>query len=134
MLQKKLLVRRNMYLCKRWIRENTYSSFKSIGRPVDLYIILFDKHSPFQKSVVQFCRCKYIIGDVLDKYVQRYQKLCSTKTVFYPIIYIIIFTKRIYDGVEAETRKSQASFQITRVSSEAENEPEISSERPQHHH
>ena len=28
-------------------------------------------------------------------------------------------TKRIYDGVEAETRKSQASFQIIQVSSEA---------------
>ena len=27
--------------------------------------------------------------------------------------------KRIYDGVEAETRKSQASFQIIQVSSEA---------------
>ena len=28
-------------------------------------------------------------------------------------------TKRIYDGVEAETRKSQASFQIIQVSFEA---------------
>ena len=28
-------------------------------------------------------------------------------------------TKIIYDGVEAETRKSQASFQIIQVSSEA---------------
>ena len=46
--------------------------------------------------------------------------------------------KRIYDGVEAETRKSQASFQIIQVSSEAlresDNEPEISLLRLQHHH
>ena len=52
-------------------------------------------------------------------------------------------TDRIYDGVEAETRKSQASFQIIQVSSEAMprmrlelsvNEPEISLLRSQHHH
>ena len=32
---------------------------------------------------------------------------------------LVTKNKRIYDGVEAETRKSQASFQIIQVSSEA---------------
>ena len=50
---------------------------------------------------------------------------------------------KIYDGVEAETRKSQASFQIIPVSSEAlptmrlelsENKHETSLLRSQHHH
>ena len=40
--------------------------------------------------------------------------------------------KRIYDGIEAETRKSQTSFQIIQLSSEAL--LEISVLRPQHHH
>ena len=51
-------------------------------------------------------------------------------------------TNRIYDGVEAKSRKSQASFQIIwlmRGSAEHEtinlkNQPEISLSRPQHHH
>ena len=68
-------------------------------------------------------------------------------SVYSPVLPIFIFglvsgmaallrkNKRIYDGVEAETRKSQASFQIIQVSSEAllrmrleksQNEPEIS--------
>ena len=34
-------------------------------------------------------------------------------------IILLVETKRIYDGVEAETRKSQASFQIIQISSEA---------------
>ena len=47
------------------------------------------------------------------------------------------------DGVDDETRKSQASFQIIQILSKAllrmrfeksENEPEISVLRPQHHH
>ena len=50
---------------------------------------------------------------------------------------------RIYDGIEAETSKSQASFQIIQNSFEAlpsmrleyfENEPEISMQKPEHHH
>ena len=50
---------------------------------------------------------------------------------------------RIYDGAEAKTRNSQASYQIIQVSCEAlpsmrlessDNEPEISLSRPQHHH
>ena len=40
-------------------------------------------------------------------------------------------TKIIYDGFEASTRKSQASFQIIRVSSEAESK--ISLLRRRHH-
>ena len=52
-------------------------------------------------------------------------------------------TNRINDGAEAETRKSQASFQIIQVSPEAvprmrlelsEYEPEISLLRSQHYH
>ena len=51
--------------------------------------------------------------------------------------------KRIYAGVEAETMKSQASFQSIQVLPEAlprmrlrlsENEPEISVLKPQHNH
>ena len=49
-----------MYLCKRWLRENAYSSLKSVERPINLYIILFDNHSPFQKSV--FVHSKYILS------------------------------------------------------------------------
>ena len=42
-------------------------------RPINLYIILFDNHSPFQKSV--FGHSKYVRGDVhvLDKYIQKYE-------------------------------------------------------------
>ena len=58
-----------MHLCKGWVWENAYSSLKSVGRPIHSHIILFDKHSSFQKSV--FCYSKYILEDVLDKYVQK---------------------------------------------------------------
>ena len=61
-----------MHLCKRSVWKNAYSSLKSVERPINLYIILFDNHSPFQKSV--FGHYKYILGDVLDKYVQEYEK------------------------------------------------------------
>ena len=40
---------------------------------------------------------------------------------------------RIYSGVEAETRKSQVSFQIIRLKY-SENEPGISLSMPQPHH
>ena len=40
----------------------------------------------------------------------------------------------IDDGVEASTRKSQACFQIIRISSASENLPEISVSPPQPHH
>ena len=44
-------------------------------------------------------------------------------------------SNRTFDGVGAETKKSQASFQIFQDSSEQpENEPEISLPRPQLHH
>ena len=59
-----------MHLCNRWVWENAYCSLKSVERPIDLNIILFDNHSPFQKSV--FGHSKYILGDALDKYVQKY--------------------------------------------------------------
>ena len=63
-----------MHLCKRWMWENAYSSLKRVERPINLYIILCDNHSHFQKSV--FGHSKYILGDVLDKYIQKYEKNC----------------------------------------------------------
>ena len=53
-----------MHLCKRWVCENAYRSLKSWKD-----LSTFDNHSPFQKSV--FGHSKYILGDVLDKYVYR---------------------------------------------------------------
>ena len=54
------------------------------------------------------------------------QWMCKTKRtdklwawVSTELICTFLHIKRIYDGVEAETRKSQASFQIIQVSSEA---------------
>ena len=41
---------RDMHLCKGWVWKNAYSSLKSVERPINLCIILFDNHSPFQKS------------------------------------------------------------------------------------
>ena len=67
-----LIIRRDMHLCKRLVWENAYSGFKSMERPINLYIILFDNHFPFQKSV--FCHSKYILGDVLDNYVKKSEK------------------------------------------------------------
>ena len=52
-------------------------------RPINLYIILFDNHFPFQKSVF-FCHSKYIVGDVLDNSVQKYDKIFLAKNVFLP--------------------------------------------------
>ena len=63
----------------RW--ENAYSSLKSVERPFDLYIILFDMFSPFQKPVL--CHSKYIFGDVLDKYVQIYEQIFSAKKIVF---------------------------------------------------
>ena len=75
-----------MHPCKRWVWENAYSSFKSVERPINLYNILFDNHFPFQKSF--FCHSKYILGDVLDNYVQNFEKIFVffflQKNVFLP--------------------------------------------------
>ena len=58
-------------------------------------------------------------------------RLMNTEMFKYlPVSYLEI--DRIYDGVQAETMKSQESFQIFQVSSEAL--PETSLQRPQHHH
>ena len=54
--------------------ENAYSSFKSVKRPINLYIIVFGNHSPFQKSVFGHSKYMYILGDELDKYVKKYEK------------------------------------------------------------
>ena len=75
----RVIIRREMHLCKRWVWENAYSSLKSVERPINLYIILFDNHSPFQKSVFGHSK------DVLDKYVQKYEKyFLQKKNVFLP--------------------------------------------------
>ena len=79
-----------MHLCKRWVWENAYRSLKSVERPINLCIILFDNHSPFQISV--FRHSKYILGDVLDKYVQKYaeEKVSAKKMYFFALECIYI--------------------------------------------
>ena len=42
---------------------------KKHGKPINLYIIVFNNQFPFQKSVCG--HSKYILGDVLDKYVKK---------------------------------------------------------------
>ena len=54
--------------------------------PINLYSILFDNHFPFQKSVFVI---KYILGDVLRKYIQIFEKknkkqFSAKKNVFLP--------------------------------------------------
>ena len=49
---------------------NAYSSLKSMERAINLNIIIFENHYPFQKSDF-FCHSKYILRDVLDNYVQK---------------------------------------------------------------
>ena len=73
---------------------NAYSSLKSMERPINLYIKLFDNHSPFQKSSFFFCYSKYILGEVLDKYVQKFEK---KKYIYIYILQKCIFAlERIY--------------------------------------
>ena len=40
---------------------------------MNLYIILFDNHVPLKK--ISFCHSKYILVDVLDNYVQKYENI-----------------------------------------------------------
>ena len=61
----------------------------SVKRPINLNIILFDNHSPFQKSV--FCYSKYILGDVQDKYVQKFEKIFSAKNCIFALECIYSF-------------------------------------------
>ena len=63
---------------------NAYSSLKSIQRPIDLYIILFGKLSPFFKTkffVFLSMFTEYVYGDVLDKYVQKYEEYFLKKKI-----------------------------------------------------
>ena len=63
--------------------ENAYSSLKSVERPINLCIILFDNHSPFQNFCFHFC--KYIPRDIFDKNDQTFEKeIFSAKNVFLP--------------------------------------------------
>ena len=41
-----------MHLFKGCVWENAYSSLKSVERSINVYIILFDNHSPFQDLVI----------------------------------------------------------------------------------
>ena len=70
-----------MHLCKMWNWGNAYSSLKSVERPI-LYIILFDNHFPFQKSA--FSHSKYIFGDLLDTFVQKYEIIFFAKKRILP--------------------------------------------------
>ena len=58
--------------------------------PINLYIIVFDNHFPFQKSI--FRHSKYILGDKLDNYAQKNLK----KKNIYIYIY---FAKKKGGGV-----------------------------------
>ena len=82
-----------MHLCKSWLRENAYSSFKSVERP-SIYtlsyliiISLFKNH---------FCHSKYIFGDVLDNCIQKFEEKSffakKNKKNFCPRMRIFIFT------------------------------------------
>ena len=78
--------------------ENAYSSLKSVERPINLCTILFDNHSPFKNHF--FCYSKYILGDVLDKYVQRFEEkyiyiFSAKKNAFCPRMHIFIFTFQV---------------------------------------
>ena len=72
-----------MHLCKKCVWENAHSSLKRVERPVYLYIILFDNHFPFQKPV--FGHSKYLLGDVLDKYVQKYENILFRKNCIFAL-------------------------------------------------
>ena len=56
--------------------ENAYSSLKGVERPINLYIILFDNHFPFQKSV-------FVILSH-SKYTKKKKKKKKKKKVFLP--------------------------------------------------
>ena len=75
--------------------------------------------------------------------ISSYAKIMFYIELYIPCSYVYTENNRIYNGVEAETRKSRASFQIIQVPFEAlprmtheksENEPEISLLMSQHHH
>ena len=65
-----------MHLCKRWVWKNAYSSIKSVERPINLYIILFDNQSPFQKSVF------VILSIFLQTYQTNMKKYFCKKMYF----------------------------------------------------
>ena len=60
--------------------------------------------------------------EVIEKYLKVNGQMIVIATCMVVedvIVGFVADTNRIYDGVEAETRKSEASFQIIQVSSEA---------------
>ena len=62
--------------------ENAYSSLKSVETPINLRIFLFDNHSHVKNQFS--CYSKYILGDVLDKYVQNIINIFSAKICILP--------------------------------------------------
>ena len=86
-----------------------------------------------------WCRKRDNKVDLATRYVTSY----TTYAQITRVIFLMVKINRIDDGIEASTRKSQASFQIIQVSSNAlpsmrpeysENKPEISLSMPRHHH
>ena len=68
--------------------ENACSSLKSVDveRPINLYNILFDTHSPFQKSVF------VIVSIISEMYYYYMLKNLKKKMYFCPRMHIFIFT------------------------------------------
>ena len=79
-----------MHLCEGWVWENAYSSLKSVETPINLCIILFDNHSHVYKSV--FGYSKYILGDVLDTYVQKFNKNIFCKNLYFALECIYMYS------------------------------------------
>ena len=73
--------------------ENAYSSLKNVERPINLCVILFDNHSCFNN---QFFYSKYILGDVLDKHIQKFEKDIFCKKLYFALECIYSFLPFIF--------------------------------------
>ena len=107
----------------------TLSTGKQRRHMINKIIFIFFFHKLI--CILFHAKTKWLSGQHLKPFrVKKWFKLCVRKNT------------QINDGVEASTRKSQARFQIIRVSSsaehrmrlESENLPEIFLPRPQPHH
>ena len=86
-----MIIRRDMHLCKRWVWENAYtcSSLKRVGRPINLYIILFDNHVFFQNSVLVILS---IFSEIYQTNILKFEKInIYCKNVFFALECIYLF-------------------------------------------
>ena len=67
--------------------ENAYSSLKSVERPINIYVYYL-----ISKVSFIFCNAKYILGDVLHRYVKNLKTIFSVKKcLFFPRMHTFIF-------------------------------------------